>query len=217
MLDPYLVLGIPPSASDPEIRAAYLALAKLHHPDKGGDPETFKQISQAYSILSDANSRAAYNRGTYSEDSSTDADLGLAVQHLMGAFQALVGMHTDFTYVDLIGEVVQTLERTREDIRRQMETNREGLNKVKALKRKLSFKGKGINPIHGGLDQIIRATIGQLQNQARERKAMKTAIALAKDYDFDFTARPVAPQSGMWFSDNQIYQNPQQFFINQTR
>lgn len=42
------VLGIPKMATVPEIRNAYLALARIHHPDNGGDPEDFKRIRAAY-------------------------------------------------------------------------------------------------------------------------------------------------------------------------
>tara|TARA_Y100000296_G_C5136640_1_gene238577 strand:- start:6 stop:605 length:600 start_codon:yes stop_codon:yes gene_type:complete len=52
MLDPYKVLGLSRNASEDEIKKAYHALAMKYHPDKkGGDEERFKQISEAYSIL----------------------------------------------------------------------------------------------------------------------------------------------------------------------
>lgn len=59
---PYEVLGVPPQASKDDIKRAYKKLAVLHHPDKGGDSETFKDISRAYEILSDDDKRASYDR-----------------------------------------------------------------------------------------------------------------------------------------------------------
>ena len=44
--DLYSVLGVSRNADISEIRSAYKQLAKEHHPDKGGDPEKFKEISQ---------------------------------------------------------------------------------------------------------------------------------------------------------------------------
>ena len=42
------VLGVKPDANKEAIRNAYRALSKVHHPDAGGDPETFQRLSQAY-------------------------------------------------------------------------------------------------------------------------------------------------------------------------
>lgn len=48
MSDPFEILGIPKGSTEDEIKKAYRKLAMKHHPDKGGDPEMFKKISQAY-------------------------------------------------------------------------------------------------------------------------------------------------------------------------
>jgi len=44
------VLGVPPTAGDVEIRQAYVELAKIHHPDHGGDPVMFDQIQKAFDL-----------------------------------------------------------------------------------------------------------------------------------------------------------------------
>lgn len=64
--DPYAVLGIQRSANEAEIKTAFRKLAIQHHPDRNpGDPEAanrFKEVNQAYQILSDPEKRAAYDR-----------------------------------------------------------------------------------------------------------------------------------------------------------
>jgi molecular chaperone DnaJ len=63
--DYYDVLGIPKNASNDEIKAAFRKLARQYHPDvsqEANAEEHFKEVNEAYSVLSDADKRAAYDR-----------------------------------------------------------------------------------------------------------------------------------------------------------
>ncbi|MFT3891447.1 MAG: molecular chaperone DnaJ [Anaerolineales bacterium] len=63
--DYYEVLGIGRNASDDEIKAAFRKLARQYHPDVNKEPdaeEKFKEINEAYGVLSDKDKRARYDR-----------------------------------------------------------------------------------------------------------------------------------------------------------
>lgn len=48
--DYYKLLGVEKSSSDKDIKKAYKKLTLQHHPDKGGSPEEFKKIQEAYEV-----------------------------------------------------------------------------------------------------------------------------------------------------------------------
>ena len=64
--DYYEVLGVKKNATEAELKKAYRKLAMKYHPDRNKDnkdaEEKFKEINEAYAVLSDAERRAAYDR-----------------------------------------------------------------------------------------------------------------------------------------------------------
>ncbi len=64
--DFYEVLGLESNASDKDIKRAYKRLAMKHHPDRNqgdkGSEDKFKEIKEAYEVLSDEQKRAAYDQ-----------------------------------------------------------------------------------------------------------------------------------------------------------
>lgn len=58
----YDILGVSKTASTNEIKKAFKKLAVKHHPDAGGSEEKFKEISEAYEVLSDEKKRREYDQ-----------------------------------------------------------------------------------------------------------------------------------------------------------
>lgn len=70
----YETLGISRSATPSQIRKAFQQLARRVHPDKGGDPEKFKEINEAYEVLKDENKRRRYDE--VGDEGLQDATVG---------------------------------------------------------------------------------------------------------------------------------------------
>ena len=67
--DYYKTLGVPRTASTDEIKKAFRKLARKHHPDAGGSEAKFKEINEAYEVLSDDKKRKLYDQyGTANEN-----------------------------------------------------------------------------------------------------------------------------------------------------
>ena len=94
--DYYEVLGVEKGASEADLKKAYRRLAMKFHPDRNPDDEKaeekFKEATEAYEVLTDANKRAAYDQyGHAGVDPNMGAGGGGFGQDLLVAFGAASG------------------------------------------------------------------------------------------------------------------------------
>ncbi len=179
--DYYKVLGVSKGASDEDIKKAYRQLAHKYHPDKsGGDEKKFKEVNEAYQVLSNSEKKAQYDRFGQTFDGMPG-----------GAPYGQPGFGEGFNWnVDFGGDMVD-LSDMLESIfgqfggqRRQTYTHGSDMEIVqdisleeayKGLKRTIKFKTYISCDVCGGLGHdkrkgFLTCTVCQGQGEIKERK-----------------------------------------------
>ena len=88
-MNPYETLGVPKDATQDTIKKAYRKKAQKKHPDRGGTEEEFKDLSTAYRMVSNPESRARYDACGDSEIPNVDAKArSLAIQAVIQFIEA---------------------------------------------------------------------------------------------------------------------------------
>lgn len=100
--DYYNILGVAKDASPADIKKAYYKLAHKYHPDKGGDEKKFKEVNEAYQVLSNKSKRQQY-------DQFGQGFEGFGSQQGAGGFQGFPGFdNADFGSLnieDIMGDL----------------------------------------------------------------------------------------------------------------
>lgn len=140
--DYYEILGVAKGVSEDEVKKAYRKLAMKYHPDRNPDDNTaeakFKEASEAYEILSDAEKRAAYDRMGHAAFDGAGGMGGGGFQG--GNFQDMFGQ-----FGDVFGDIFsgrgqgggQQRQRRGADLRYVMELTLE--EAVKGVKKNVTF------------------------------------------------------------------------------
>jgi len=104
--DYYNVLGVDKKATQDDIKKAFRKLAHKHHPDKGGTDEKFKEITEAYSVLSDERKRREYDAyGQSFPGGAPNGGNGFGGFDFNGFQQGFGNGGVEFDFGDIFGDI----------------------------------------------------------------------------------------------------------------
>lgn len=184
--DLYAVLGVARNVSVEHIRRAYKKAAHEHHPDRGGDVETFKAVKQAYEVLSDPERRQAYDATGIFE--GADAVKVETAQSIVSArVQAIIqDQDVDLMYVDIVSYIKEQLQADINSCQKGLKTCKKSMKRLK----------KGRKRAKAGLirhvfDENIKALEKAEQQIRDDSELLSLALKIAGTCGYEFDERPV--------------------------
>ena len=187
--DLYKILDIKKDATTDEIKKAYKKLSKVHHPDKGGDEEKFKQISLAHKILTDESKRSDYDKYGVIDDSvimNTEKQaidvLCLLINRLLE--QAEKADERLYLKIDFIKQIKDSLKKEETEIKRRIKEADKSIKQLKEIQKRIKCLNK--NNI---MDNLFKTRISYHINS--KNVCNKTfiinnkACEIINDYKFD--------------------------------
>lgn len=185
MKDQYEILGVKRKATKKEIKNAYREKAKTLHPDKGGNADKFKEISEAYRILSDDRLRLTYD-ATGGVSATENQKLVRAVDVCTQALASVVNTLAERVMEENIFVLLQkTFEKNRIEI---IEANKEMGRKKKtllSLNVKVSRKGKAEYPdvFQTFIENAVKELDAHILNNEEHIEVYGICIKIVEMYD----------------------------------
>ncbi len=190
----YMILGVERDATPEEIKKAYRALSKIHHPDVGGDPEEFRKLQEAYDCLMDDAKRKRYDEFGFIPGGEEERHALVVINTLCMVFDSIAESVTpeQMEKYDLIGimqkaikEKIRVHEQFCIAINMRLKKNEKLQSVLEArLKRKATKPSPNffLATIEKRI-KVIQEELGGAEYQLRVAKDMEVAI---NEYDFTF-------------------------------
>lgn len=179
----YEVLGVENTATQAEIKKAYWALAKEHHPDIGGDPKIMAEISHAYDILSNDKKKDRYDT-----TGNTALEVAFMPKFIALASDLFIRMINECDEEDL--KTLDLIEGMKKNIKKLIDQLTESQCKLidkenKFLLAKKRLKTKGDNVLLRVLDDEIKSVKLGIEAHGEEIIFMQEANEVLAEYNYD--------------------------------
>lgn len=192
-MDPYELLGLERDVSTAGVRKAFRKLSKKHHPDVGGDPEKFRELTEAADVLTDPGRRKRYDETGRLDVSRITPER--IKQFLAGTFEGVIAANDDIAYTDVQDKLIRSIKNGMMQAHAQKEDTERKIKRAEGLMKRFTRKNPGDSVVHGIMQGKIEVLLGELQNVRDAIELAETAIQLLQTYEYAVDPTPEGPLS----------------------
>jgi hypothetical protein len=198
MTDLYDKLGVPREATPEEIKTAYRHWARITHPDAGGKAEDFKDIADAYAVLSNADRRARYDESgdtaTVTEEMRHTEALNV-IQAMMEQVLSQVGNGPVCN--DVVAKMRDAMQEAVTKIEADIDGMRQHIVRLAKFANRFHLKGDAVdNVLRTMVDFKISGLERRISDITKARDRHQAAAEILEDYSFEADPEPAASPYG---------------------
>jgi len=190
MNNPYEELNLSKDATRDQIKKAYRNLSKLHHPDKKGNSDKFRDINKAYEILQDEEKRKYFDEtGLLPDEQEENTIKGKARENLYNLVKRILSdknfiqRYANMDFINTVLNIINSnrikIEETKKGVTKYCET-------MKLVLDRFNYKGESNDFIKEIIEVSIKENAEQVQSMEIELKVLILMKELIKEYDYDF-------------------------------
>lgn len=200
---PYKILGVKRKATTEQIRAAYIARAKVLHPDAGGGEDQFKELQQAYDVLSNPDARKNYDQTGFYEGDPKAKIREAAHRNICDLFSHLIdqipeNQLTQVNIVQIMRDHTTNALREQQSILNQINSKHNKLKrKLDIVRKRLRRKKRGDNIFVFAMEKNIEAIEAQKFPAEQMVETIENALELLNGYDYEFDGNLPRALSGI--------------------
>jgi curved DNA-binding protein CbpA len=181
---PYDVLALSADATLKQIKAAHRKLVKKYHPDNGTEPDAgaFREVQEAYEVLSDDKRRAHFDKTGETEDRDVAAGLELNAMIMASLVDQMIVDNKPEQ--DLSLKVKRSLNDHISQCRAAVDQTNKLIMRARNLQGRFKFKGTGPDLLDNSFRIKIDGLTRQLAAQQSNLRVALKARELMEDYEF---------------------------------
>lgn len=186
-MSPYEILGVPPNASDYQIKQAYRARCKATHPDTGADGAEFHQVGVAYAVLRDPERRKLFDETGSIDDTAVRVSHQAVLEFLATLFNMAIDVEgksgQSMKNIDLMKSMRDNSDRLHDEGWARLAGIQKSIVDRETLRGRITRKDDGQNLFVAALDHQLTKLRENERTTKNQVEILKRARAELEHYE----------------------------------